>query len=106
MIYPIIKNLIESLLKTHKCKGCNSWVWEKDIDVISIKNKNAFISITCPKCQDNTSIKAEVNEVSNLDLDSMSLENKMKELVKKQTIDIKSLKDELDSTSSIEDLLN
>jgi len=90
MIFPILIWLIDSLIESHKCKKCNSWISDKDIDIVSIKNKDVFLSITCPACKDNVSIKAQVSDLAKKN---------------EQNIDIKTLKEEINSHSSIEDLL-
>lgn len=103
MILPILKWLIDSLKLTHICNKCWSLPSEWDIDVLSIKNETAIIWITCHKCGHNVSVKAEVTKPSEMkkNFDNNNISN----IIKKEHLDIKSLKEELDGTSSIEDLL-
>lgn len=98
MIYPILKEIIESLVKSHKCKECDSWIRDEDIEIHSVKNGNIIMTITCPSCKNSVSIKAQVKHVE----DTLGWGVW---IIQKKEFDIQTLKDEIDSASAIEDLL-
>lgn len=60
MIYEALKSLVEWLKESYKCPECDSWISEKDIDIVWAAWNTANFDITCPNCSKHWMIKSQL----------------------------------------------
>jgi len=63
MNYQALKTMIESLVKTYKCKDCWSDITEENIDIVWAAWNNVNIDLECPKCNTHTMVKSQVVQI-------------------------------------------
>ncbi len=115
MNYLVLKNIIETTITNFKCKNCNAWISESNINVLWVAWNSVNLEVICPQCKAQWVVKAEIGIISNIKnpefingiknaIENNSL-NKIEnsELIKDN--DITLLIENLKNCSSIEELL-
>ena len=60
MNYQILKTILDSLVSNFKCPTCNSWVTDKNVEILWTANQSINLEIICPECNKPTMVKAEM----------------------------------------------
>lgn len=114
MNYLILKSIIEATIANFKCKNCDSWISEWNLNILGTAGNNINMEVVCPNCKVQWVVKAEfwlMNNLKNPDFinnlktyfnDFKIDSNNKKELINDE--DILNLRKGLNSCSSIEDL--
>lgn len=112
MNYIILKSIIEATIINFKCKNCESWISEWNLNILGTAGNNINMEVICPNCKISWVVKAEfwlMNNIRNPDFINnlkafigWNKEENKKWLIKDE--DIVSLRNWLNSCSSIEDL--
>lgn len=115
MNYLILKTIIDSTIANFKCKDCNSWVSEWNINILWIAWNSINLEVFCPNCRTQWVVKAEIwflNQWTNPEMINNlknSLQNPVIQNLNTETIkdsDILSIRENLKNCTSIEDLFN
>lgn len=110
MLYIILKTIIETTIEQYICQWCQ---WKINIDsirIIGIGETVLNLGITCPHCQLNSHIHAEIANMT----ENMIHTDEAKDIIHKairksenaiKDIDIQNIEKSLTSAQSVEDLL-
>lgn len=60
MNFQTLKWMIESIIKSYKCPGCDSGVSDANIDIMWAAGSTINIDIECTKCGKHSMVKTEV----------------------------------------------
>lgn len=110
MNYIILKSIIDVTIQNFRCKNCNSWVGEWNINILGTAGNTLNLEIICPNCKTQWIVKAEIwmmwanqnpDFVSNVKNVLQNPDNS-KDQIKDD--DIVKLRKDLNNCSSLEDL--
>ena len=113
MLYIFLKNIIETTISQYTCQSCQGKVEESSVRVTGIGESLINLDIKCPHCQSHAHIHAEVANIASEMLKTEEGKALLQKVMKNGTLnenaikdeDILTLKNELSSIHSIEDLL-
>lgn len=111
MNYSILKTILETSLSQYLCQWCQSKLEEQSVHIRSIAEGALDFSITCPHCNSETLMHAEIGAAQQNGFIHGSEKPIVKNLIEKnihaiQESDIATIEKNLREKSSIEDLLN
>lgn len=114
MNYIILKGIIESTIANFKCKDCNSWITEWNINILGSAGNSVNLEVICPNCKTQWVVKAEIGLINNAVTPEtlMNLKNtiawiqntKQSWIDAIKDTDILDIRENLKNCSSIEDL--
>lgn len=113
MLYIFLKNIIDTTLAHFQCQNCQWKVDESAVTITGIGDHMINLDIACPHCQTHTHIHAEVGNIASDMIKTPEGKELLKKVMKNGTLnedaikdaDINSLRNELLSVQSVEDLL-
>ncbi len=110
MLYIILKTIIETTIEQYICQWCQWKITLDSIRILGIGETVLNLGITCPHCQLNSHIHAEVANIEQNMLNTDAAKDIIHKAIKKsenaiKDIDIQNIEKSLTETQSVEDLL-
>ncbi len=113
MLYIFLKNIIETTIEHYNCQSCHNVIDESAVRITWIGDHLINLDITCQHCQAHAHIHAEVANIASEMLKTTEGKELLKKVMKNGSLSVNSIKDEdiltmkneLSSVNSVEDLL-
>jgi DNA-directed RNA polymerase subunit RPC12/RpoP len=110
MIYSILKTIIDTTIVQYICQNCSGKIDENSVSIGEATDNQIHLDITCPHCQAQAHIHAEVANVQPIGGQHQVVSNQEKKLIPKnenalKEIDIQNVEKSLETIQSVEDLL-